>query len=86
MVFVLDASSNLHDFIMKKESDPQGTRAYQRRHLSNLQFAVVKSDDAAFSQFIDEGLSEIGGKRIQPRLENEEIIAEWTATLTKQVK
>lgn len=85
VIFILDGSSGLHDFIMKKESDPKGIRAYQRRHLGNLMFAVVKSEDAAFCQFIDEGLGEIGGKRIQPRLENEKNIAEWTKNLMKQI-
>ena len=86
VVFILDASEKLHDFILKKEADPKGVRAYQRRFLGNLRFAVVKADDAAFSQFIDEGLSEIGGKRVQERLENWDNMEKWTKKIVDQIK
>ena len=82
----MDESERLHTFIMKKESDPKGIRAYKRRHLSNLRFAVVKADDAAFSQFIDEGLAGIGGKRVQGRLENEEAMGDWAVNFVNEVK
>ena len=86
VIFILDGSETLHDFIMKKENDPKGIRAYQRRYLSNLRYAVIKSDDAAFSQFIDEGLGDIGGKRMQERLESEDNIEEWTLNFVKQIQ
>lgn len=54
----------LQEFLMKKEKDSKEIRAYTRRHLSNLKYAVVNAGDKAFAQFVDDGLEKLGAKRI----------------------
>lgn len=65
VVFVIDKSPDLQDFLLKKEKDSKDLRAYSRRYLNNMRYVVVKSGDLAFAQFIDEGLKDLGAKRIE---------------------
>lgn len=64
VVFILDKSSDLQDFLVKKENDSKDVRAYKRRYLNNLRFVVVNCGDLAFAQFVDEGLNALGAKRL----------------------
>lgn len=65
VVFIVDKSSDLHEFIVKKEKDPKDVRAYKRRFLNNLRFVVIDCGDLAFAQFVDEGLMGLGAKRLE---------------------
>lgn len=64
VVLILEKSSNLHEFLVKKEKDSKDVRAYRRRYLNNLRYVVVNCGDLAFAQFVDEGLNELGAKRL----------------------
>jgi hypothetical protein len=64
VVFMIDRSTELLDFLMKQEKDSKDMQAYRRRYLNNLRFAVVSVIDKAFAQFVDEKFGELGGKRI----------------------
>ena len=66
IVFIIDKSSELHDFIQFKEKDLKYVRAYKRRFLNNLRYSVIECDDSAFSQFIDAGLAKLGANRSAP--------------------
>jgi hypothetical protein len=66
VVFIIDKSSELHDFIQYQEKDPKYVRAYKRRFLNNLRFAVIECRDSAFAQFIEQGLTKLGAHRIAP--------------------
>lgn len=72
VVFIVDRSDGLQEFLMRKEKDLKDIRAYRRRHLNNLRFAVVDAGDLAYSQFVDRRLSELGGKRIVELISGEE--------------
>lgn len=65
IIFAIDKSEKLFNYIRKKETDPKYIRAYKRRRLNNLRYAVIGVIDQGFAQFVDEGLEEIGGIRIQ---------------------
>jgi hypothetical protein len=65
VVFIVDKSSDLHEFIVKKEKDSKDVRAYRRRYLNNLRFVVIDAGDFAFAQFVDEGLAGLGAKRLE---------------------
>ena len=66
VVFIIDKSDELHEFIVKREKDSRDMRmqAYSRRYLNNLRFVVVNCEDLAFAQFVDEGLKGLGAKRL----------------------
>jgi hypothetical protein len=84
IVFILDNSSNLQDFLMKKEKDPKDLMAYRRRYLNNLRYSVVNCGDLAFSQFVDEGLKGLGGKRLtilQDSLCSEDFVKEFKSKI-----
>lgn len=64
IVLILEKSSSLHEFLVKKEKDSKDFRAYRRRYLNNLSYVVVNCGDLAFAQFVDEGLKELGARRL----------------------
>ena len=64
VVFILDKSPALHDFLVKKEKDPKDFGAYRRRYLNNLRYGVVNCEDLAFAQFVDEGLKSLGAVQL----------------------
>lgn len=64
VIFILDKSSDLQDFLVQKEKDPKDVRAYKRRYLNNLRYVVVICGDFAFAQFVDERLEALGSKRL----------------------
>ena len=64
IVLILEKSPVLHKFLVKKEKDSKDVRAYRRRYLNNLRYVVVNCGDLAFAQFVDEGLKELGAKRL----------------------
>ena len=77
VLFVLDSSESLREFLMRKESDSQNIRAYKRRFLNNLDYAVLNAGDKAFSQFLDTKLEELGAKRIQSDSEINKFVTDF---------
>lgn len=83
VVFVLDRSEGLHEFLTSKEAkDSNYIRAYTRRFLTNLRFAVVEVGDKAFAQFVDDSLIHFGAKNVQELVGSEEI-KEFSANFAK---
>lgn len=70
IMFIINRSPELFDFLTETEKDSKDLRAYKRRHLDNLMYAVRSAGDKAFAQFVDEKLSDLGAKRIVPLDEN----------------
>lgn len=85
IIFAIDRSEKLFNFIRKKENDPKYIRAYSRRRLNNLRYAVIGGIDQSFAQFIDEGLEEIGGIRIQSISNNTEKFSKWSRDLCSKL-
>ena len=85
IIFAIDRSEKLFNFIRKKENDPKYMRAYTRRRLNNLRYAVIGVIDQSFAQFIDEGLEDIGGIRIQSISNNSEKFSKWSRDLCSKL-
>ena len=64
VIFALDRCEKLFDFLMLKEKDSNIIRAYRRRYLNNISYAVLDVGDAAFAEFIDTKMKDLGANQV----------------------
>ncbi len=89
VVFILDRSEGLQEFLTRKTKDSKDVRAYTRRFLSNLRFAVVEVvGDRAFSQFVDETPCALGARRVQElgTISSNDKMTEFISKFAKNIK
>lgn len=64
VIFALDRCEKLFEFSTLNEKDSKNIRAYRRRYLNNIRYAVLDVGDAAFAEYIDSTMTELGAKQI----------------------